>query len=213
MPVDAPTSAPAPDPESPAVTTTAGGGPDPGPDPVGDPAPRRGSPIGRVVVVAVVVGLVAMWGYVVYLAFGPGREPPVDRLDDPAFARAAEARCAAAVDQVDQLPLATETPTPRARAGVLDQANGTFATMLDDLEGMVELAPAGGQRERVWLWLDDWRTYLDNRLEYADRLRNDHRDARLEISEKAGTGRHITGWIDEFALANRMPSCATPTDA
>ena len=37
-------------------------------------------------------------------------------------------------------------------------------------------------------------------------------DARLLVSEKPGEARQITGWIDEFALANRMASCATPAD-
>jgi hypothetical protein len=187
--------------------------PDTGPgDPrdADEPVGRR-SGIGRLVVVGIVVGLVAMWGYVVYLAFGPGREPPVDRLDDPAFARAAEDRCAEAVDDVAELPLATESSTARDRAEVLDQANDRFAGMLTDLDELTHLAPPGEQRERVRLWLADWQTYLGNRVEYADDLRTDP-GARLLISEKPGTGRHITGWIDEFAAANRMPSCATPTD-
>ena len=38
-------------------------------------------------------------------------------------------------------------------------------------------------------------------------------DARMLVSEKEGEGRHVTAWIDEFAAANRMPSCASPTDA
>jgi hypothetical protein len=35
----------------------------------------------------------------------------------------------------------------------------------------------------------------------------------LLVSEKPGEGQQITGWIDEFATANRMPSCASPSDA
>ena len=65
---------------------------------------------------------------------------------------------------------------------------------------------------RATEWLADWRTYLGDREAYADALRADP-DARLLVSEKAGEGRQITGWIDEFANANRMPSCVTPTDA
>ena len=45
-----------------------------------------------------VVAMVAMWSYVLYLAFGPGRQDPPDRLDDPAFATAAQDRCDAALD-------------------------------------------------------------------------------------------------------------------
>lgn len=173
---------------------------------------RRRWSTGRIVTTAVVVGLVSMWVYVVYLAFGPGRQPPIDRLDDPAFAQAAEDRCATALDEVAQLPEATETPVPAERADVVEQANGIYAAMLDDLEASTRLAPAGEQRERVDAWLADWRTFLDDREAFVDNLRQDP-EARMLVSEKDSTGRHITGWIDEFAKANRMPSCSSATDA
>jgi hypothetical protein len=159
-----------------------------------------------------VVALVSMWGYVLFLAFGPGRQPPIDRLEDPAFAEAGEARCAEAVEQVEALPTASESADAAERADVLAQADATFEDMLDDLDEMVELAPAGDQRRRATEWLADWRTYLSDRRAYADALRTNP-GARLLVSEKPGEGRQITGWIDEFAAANRMPSCVTPTDA
>jgi len=164
------------------------------------------------VILLVVLGLVSMWAYVLYLAIGPGRQPPIDRLDDPAFARAGEERCAEALDAVDELPVASESPTAAERADVLAQADAIFATMLDDLEGMLDLAPAGDQRERATEWLADWRTYLGDREAFSEALRTDP-GARLLVSEKAGEGQQVTGWIDEFAKANRMPSCVTPTDA
>ena len=177
----------------------------------GVPSGSRWGPT-RVFLLVVVVALVSMWGYVLYLAFGPGRQPPIDRLDDPAFAVAAERRCAEAIDAVDELPVASESPTAADRADVLARADAEFAAMLDDLDGMVDLAPAGDQHRRATEWLADWRTYLGDRQAFADALRSDP-DARLLVSEKEGEGRQITGWIDEFAEANRMPSCVTPTDA
>lgn len=175
------------------------------------PPPRRWRPT-RVLVLVVVAGLVAMWGYVVYLAFWEGRQPPVDRIDDPAFAEAAEARCAEALDRVAELPPAQDADSPAERAAVLDEANVTFAVMLDDLEGTVTLVPAGDQRTHATEWLADWRTFLGDREDFADRLRTDP-GARMLVSEKAGEGRHVTEWIDEFAKANRMSSCASPADA
>jgi hypothetical protein len=177
-----------------------------------DSAPGRGSRGGRVVVLIVVCALVSMWGYVLFLAFGPGRQPPIDRLQDPAFADAAEERCAATLERVDRLPVASASHTAAERADVLARANGAYAAMLDDLDGLQSLVPAGDQRRRANEWLGDWRTYLGDRERYADALRTDP-DARLLVSEKPGEGQQITGWIDEFANANRMPSCVSPTDA
>lgn len=196
-----------------AARPPAGPGLDgPGADGTDGPAGRRWGPA-RIVLTLVVVALVSMWGYVIYLAVGPGRHAPIDRLDDPAFARAAEERCADALDRVDDLPPASEAGTAADRAAVLAQADAAFADMLDDLDGLVDLAPtAGDQRRRATEWLADWRTYLGDRQAFADALRTDP-GARLLVSEKAGEGRQVTGWIDEFAKANRMPSCVTPTDA
>jgi hypothetical protein len=171
---------------------------------------RRWTPV-RLLLAMIVVALVGMWVYVLFLAIGPGRQPPIDRLDDPAFAEAGEARCAEAVAEVDELPAANTAGSAAERAEVVAVANGVFEDMLDDLDGMADLAPAGDQRRRATEWLADWRTYLGDRAAYADALRADP-GARLLVSEKPGEGRHITGWIDEFAKANRMPSCVTPTD-
>jgi hypothetical protein len=172
----------------------------------------RGSRLGRVVVLIVVCALVSMWGYVLYLAFGPGRQPPIDRLDDPTFAAAAEERCATTLEEVDRLPVASASHTAAERADVLARANAVYTAMLDDLDDLETLAPDGDQRQRAGEWLADWRTYLGDRQNYAAALQTDP-DARLLVSAKPGKGQQITGWIDEFANANRMPSCVSPTDA
>lgn len=175
-------------------------------------SPRRRWGPARLVPILVVVALVSMWAYVLYLAFGPGRQPPLDRLEDTAFAEAGEARCARALDQVGELPLADESPDATARAGVIDRANAHFAAMLDDLDGRVARVPVeGDQRRRAEAWLADWRLYLRDRQSYADRLRTDP-DARMLVSPKPGQTAQVTEWIDEFAKANRMPSCVTPGD-
>lgn len=188
--------------------------PEEGPDGVDDGAPTapRGGRVLRAFALVTVVSFVGLWGYVLYLAFIEGRQPPVDRLEDPTFALAAEGRCEAAVDEVDGLPPASDASTPEERAVVLDQANGIYETMLADLDDLTHLVTDDEEAGRVDAWLADWGTFLGDREDYADRLRAGE-DSRMLVSEKPGEGRHITGWIDEFALANKMDSCVSPGDA
>jgi hypothetical protein len=153
-----------------------------------------------------VVAMVSMWAYVLYLAFGPGRQPPPDRLDDPAFATAAEARCQIALTEVAALPRAVDAGSAANRADVVEEANESFAAMLDDLEA---LAPGGEDGDLVREWLADWHTYLDDRAAYAAAVRDDP-EARLLVSPK--NSQQITEYLDAFAADNRMPACATPLD-
>lgn len=166
---------------------------------------RRWRP-SRALVVLAIVGMVGMWVYVLYLAIGPGRQPPPDRLTDPTFAQAAQVRCSAALDAVAALPRAVEAPDADARADVVHQANQVFASMLDDLEA---LAPAGEDGELVLAWLADWRTYLADREAYVEAVRVDP-EARLLVTAKDSD--QITEFIDAFAADNKMISCGTPID-
>lgn len=156
--------------------------------------------------VVLAAAMVAMWAYVLYLAIGPGRQDPPDRLADPRFAPAAEARCGAALDAVAALPAAADAATPEARAAVIEEANAIFATMLDDL---AELAPAGEEGDVVAAWIADWRTYLGDRRDYADALRTDP-EAPFYVS--ARDNEQVTEYLDAFAADNHMPACATPLD-
>lgn len=161
---------------------------------------------GRVFLTLLVVAMVSMWVYVLYLAFGPGRQPPPDRLDDPTFATAAEARCQVALAEVAALPRAVDAVSAADRAAVVAEANGSFAAMLEDLEALV---PAGEDGQLVREWLVDWHTYLDDRTAYAEALRTDP-EARLLVSPK--DSQQVTEYLDAFAADNRMPACATPLD-
>lgn len=161
---------------------------------------------GRVITTILVVAMLTMWGYVLYLAFGPGRQPPPDRLSDPTFSVAAEARCRQALNEVATLPRAVDTPSSTDRADVVERANRSFASMLDDLRRM---APAGDDGAVVREWLTDWHTYLADRQAYVVALRKDP-DARLLVSPKRA--QQITEYLDAFAGDNHMAACATPLD-
>jgi hypothetical protein len=167
--------------------------------------PPRWTP-GRILASVTVVTLLVMWGYVLYLAFGPGRQPPPDRLDDPAFATSAQAVCDAALSDVAELPRAVDATSAAERAGVVASANERLAAMVDDLERLV---PSGEDGEIVELWLADWRTYLDDRAGYAEALRSDP-DARLFVTARDQD--QVTEYINAFAADNKMPACSTPLD-
>ena len=152
-----------------------------------------------------------MWGYVLYLAFGPGRQPPIDRLDDPRSWRrprsAAPGRWRRSTGcRWPALAHAAE------RANVLARANGGYAAMLDELTtarpwclpGTSADPPTSG-------WATGGPTSAIARVRRRPAAPN--REPACSVSAKPGEGQQITGWIDEFAKANRMPSCVSPTDA
>lgn len=172
----------------------------------GGPPPTEKSKVGRVVVTIAVVGMVSMWVYVLYLAFGPGRQEPPNHLDDRTFPIAAQATCSSALDLVAKLPPAFSSKTAADRAEVIDEANADLEHMLDELDRLV---PGGEDGATVKEWLADWRTYLGDRQDFADALRTDP-DARLLVSPKEGS--QITEWLDDFAGDNDMPACSTPGD-
>ena len=172
--------------------------------PVDEP-PVRARPT-RILLIAVVVGMLAMWGYVLYLAFGPGRQPSPDRLADPRFAEQAQARCEVAHEAVALLPTANDAESAVERAEVVDEATTHFRAMIDDIE---PLAPGGEDGEIVAAWIEDWRAYLEDRAEYADALRSDP-DARLFVTARDQA--QVTEYIDAFSADNHMAACATPLD-
>lgn len=168
--------------------------------------PRRRWSGGRVLAVTTVALMVVMWGYVLYLAFGPGRQPPPDRLADPAYATGAQAICERAHDDVDQLPRAIDAASADERADVITEANARFAAMVEELAA---IAPAGDDGRVVAAWLADWRTYLDDRAAFADALRADP-EAQLIVTARDRD--QVTEYIDAFAKDNRMIACGTPID-
>jgi hypothetical protein len=170
-------------------------------------APRTRSRVGFVLATIVTVALVSMWIYVLYLAFGPGRQDSPDKIADPAFAPAAQARCDRALDRISELQPAYQSKDAAARAVVLTKANDDLAGMLEDLATLV---PTGDDGHIVREWLADWHTYLHDREAYATALETDPK-ARLLVTAKGGT--QITDYLDQFSKDNDMPACSTPGDA
>jgi hypothetical protein len=164
----------------------------------------------RWLVRAAVIGMVALWAFVLYLAVIRGRADSPDRLEDRTFALEGQAACSARLDLIAALPSASEAADAAERSRTLTTANGHLADMLDDLDDLVDVVPGGEDREIVQEWLEDWRTYLGDREDFAAALLEDE-DARLLVSAKGGD--QITKYLDQFAEDNDMPACSTPADA
>ena len=165
---------------------------------------RRWRP-SRVIIIVVVVAMLAMWGYVLYLAFGPGRQAPPDRLADPAFAIAAQARCDAALDEVADA--AGGQPVHDAgRSGRRGGGRPTTSSPPCSTTSPTCAAPARTASSCGSGWPTGAPTSATAQ-DYADALRTDP-EARLLVSAK--DGEQITEFLDAFAADNRMPACSTP---
>ena len=158
---------------------------------------------GRIAAAVWIAIMVGFWFYAFVLA--PRGSP--DILDDPAFASAAEARCAQARSVIDALPSARTSQSAAERADVLDRSNAELREMV----AAISLLPTGTEHDSdlIGLWLTDWRRYVADRDDFARQLRTDE-SATFGVTARGGS--HITKAIDAFAGRNKMPSCEVPGD-
>ncbi len=189
--------------------------PDTPSDEVAEPHSMRWT-ISRVLVVLAVLVIVGFWAAIfagVFRADNPddlvanfdGGSPAAVEME--AFVDRTHARCQALRADLGELPNAEAIPGAEERADVLDRANALVAGMVDDIEAD---APTGGDPGTSMRgWIEDWRTYVANREDYARRLRADP-GARLLLDERFGDS--VDRTIEVFADVNDMPDCATPGD-
>ncbi|MEC8730734.1 MAG: hypothetical protein VXX66_07995, partial [Actinomycetota bacterium] len=95
----------------------------------------------------------------------------------------------------------------RQRADIVDEATDTLERMLNSLEAL----PLTGEKGQaiIPLWIDEYRTYLGDRRNYAAQLRESGENLpfyetanQIPISERLAT----------FAADNEMPACKPPLD-
>lgn len=169
---------------------------------------RRRPKVSTLAAAAAGIGVLAMWAWVfAYHLGGSWQEARPGQLTDTGFAVAAEPRCAIAMADLGALPPAWETTDPDMRAATVDDSVTILQAMVDDLAAL----PAGQDQQRVDEWVSDWRTYVNDRAEYAERLRREP-DTRFYVTQSDRDRRQITLAIDRLAETNGMPSCATPGD-
>jgi hypothetical protein len=173
----------------------------------GEPRPAR-SRLARIPTVAIWTVVAASFGVWIYAFSGLARSDPPDLLDDEAFAPAAEERCAAALDDLAELPGALDAIDGGDRADQVRSANARLEQMLDELDGLV-----GGTARDVEItsgWLADWRVLIDDRYGYAERIEGDP-SAQFLITD-TGVSERLDRRITRVADTNDMPSCAAPGD-
>ena len=95
----------------------------------------------RIVAVSLVIGMVALWAFVLTRK----AEPAPDLLDDGSFAVSAQNLCDATMSQLEQLPQAFQSASASDRADVVAQTNTDLGNMLDSMRAIV---PAAERRPR-----------------------------------------------------------------
>lgn len=163
-----------------------------------------GSTILKVLAGVVIVGSFLPWAW----RFSPFADRTPDGiLDDPTFATVAEPICAAAMEDLEALPNALDAATTAERGEQVSRANDILVGMVDRLER--EVTGSARDVDNLGEWIADWRTYLDNRVDYAERIAVDE-NAVLYVA--ANGSERLDRRIPRFADANEMRSCVTPDD-
>lgn len=152
----------------------------------------------------VVVGLTAMWAYALF-----GRPAVPGKLEDSDFPATAEQICTDSRAQLDQVPRSISVRSSAERAALVDQGTDILQGMVDRLAAAAPTTEPG--RTIVAEWLDDWRTYLANRRDYAQRLRQDP-NARFYVTQSERDSSQITAALDRLAKVNQMEACTVPDD-
>lgn len=162
----------------------------------------------RLVLLVVVAGFAAFWVWALFFA----SKESVNKIEDRQWAARAETICFEA--DLEREGLADFRPVDNAdaamvaeRGQLVDRATDIVEAMLDDVVS-VEPTDAKGMAI-VPQWEADYRTYLEDRREYADLLRTGRNEA---FTETAVDGIPISDKLSVFATDNEMPSCAPPID-
>jgi hypothetical protein len=164
---------------------------------------------GRVGAVVAFLALTLFWIWALFFA----SKEAVNRIDDRAWAERAESICVAATEERNALAdlVRVEQATPELvarRADIVHTSTDILERMLDDVVAVEPSDPKG--RGIVPLWEDEYRVYLQDRRNYADRLRA---SGEYEpFTETPVDGIPISERLTTFAADNEMSTCAPPID-
>lgn len=166
---------------------------------------RMGFTWGRGLAIVAVVTMIIFW---VWIFSGAPAKDNADKLQDTAYVESLREQCTALRADLAELPNAADLPSAAARADVLDDANVIVGEFVDELEAG---APTSGDAGTTMQgWIADWRIYLENREDFADRLRTDD-NAQL-LLDRSELGDSVDKTIQIFSQVNDIRECETPGD-
>jgi hypothetical protein len=148
--------------------------------------------------------MVIFW---IWILSGAASTDSPDRLVDRAYVKSLEAECSELRERIGELEpsLAGDSAERDTALADANELIAAFVTTLGDG------APSTGDGAPVVEgWLEDWRTYLASREDYAQRLQKDP-GAQLEV-RASKLGPPVDQAIDAFAELNEIPACTTPDD-
>jgi hypothetical protein len=175
----------------------------------GDSDDRYWSPISESPVRSVVLRTLFVIGVVLFAAFWIwalffASKTAINKIDDRAWAERAETVCAEVKPRIRLLDLEASADFG-VRADLVVRSTDMLSAMLDDITATPPTDAKG--QAIVPDWIADYRTLLNDRYRYADRLRGGN---DVPFTETAINGVPITERIETFAGDNEMPSCAPP---
>ncbi len=157
--------------------------------------------------VALTTTLIASFGVWGYAYSGLADRVAPDTFDDAEYAAELETVCASAMERFDALPNAEEADDNVERSEQITNRNAVLTEMIDDLESVDPTTDRDASLSSEWL--TDWRTYVSERQDYADRFAED--PAAVAYFSAVG-GERIEKRISRLATTNLMFSCETPLD-
>lgn len=168
--------------------------------PGSEPGRWRRSPVRKVLLYGSVVLLLTFWIWALFFA----SKEAVNKIGDEAWAARAETICADTRVQLRALD-AEASGDLAVRADLVDESTDLLSKMVDDL---VAVTPTDDKGQAIVPdWEAEYRTLLQDRYRYADRLRAGQ---NVPFTETAVSGVPVTERLEKFALDNEMPSCAPP---
>jgi hypothetical protein len=172
------------------------------------PPDRRRLTVAGVLVALALVVFVSFWTWALFFA----SKEAINKIGDRAWAERAQTLCERANDERNELiDLRRVDPDDLAmlaeRADLVDRSTDVVERMLGDV---VAVTPADEKGAAVVpAWEADYRTYIENRRDFADQLRAGD---DVPFREAEVDGIPISERIETFAGDNEMPACAPPRD-